>query len=101
MNCSAAAEPEQSPPSPLIQIGANLMIDVSAKRFLGPVIRLHPGDNVVVARTEGAMGTPVPSEGFVLRSQALAGYKIAARDLRKGEPILKYNVVVGFAAKDI
>ena len=30
-----------------------------------------------------------------------AGHKIAARAIRKGEPILKYNVVIGFAAADI
>jgi altronate hydrolase len=30
-----------------------------------------------------------------------AGHKVAARVIRKGEPILKYNVVIGFAAVDI
>jgi altronate hydrolase len=77
------------------------MIDVSAKRLIGPVIRLNPGDNVVVARTDVATGTPVPGENFVTRTPASAGYKIAATDIPQGAPILKYNVVVGFAAKDI
>ena len=40
-------------------------------------------------------------EGFTVRSQVPAGNKIAARPIRKGEPILKYNVVIGFAAADI
>ncbi len=43
----------------------------------------------------------MPGEGFTAREKVPAGYKIAARDLRKGEPILKYNVTVGFAASDI
>jgi altronate hydrolase len=77
------------------------MIDLSAKRMIGPVIRLHPGDNVVVARIDVAAGTFVPGEGFTVLEKVPAGYKIASRDLRQGEPILKYNVTVGFAASDI
>jgi altronate hydrolase len=77
------------------------MIDLSGKRLIGPVIRLNQADNVVVARIDVAAGTQVPDEGFVVREKVPAGYKIAARDLRKGEPILKYNVTVGFAGSDI
>ncbi|SAL70446.1 altronate dehydratase [Caballeronia udeis] len=77
------------------------MIEMSSKTVTGPVIRLHPADNVVIARIDVAIGTPVPSEDFVCRSQVTAGYKIAARPIRKGEPIRKYNVVIGFAATDI
>jgi len=47
------------------------------------------------------IGTPVPAEGFTSRSQVPAGYKIAARRIRQGEPILKYAVTVGFANTDI
>lgn len=77
------------------------MIEMPEKRLLGPVIRLHPNDNVVVARVDVAIGTPVPGEGFTARSQVPAGYKIAARKILKGEPILKYSVTVGFANADI
>ena len=77
------------------------MIEMSSKTVTGPVIRLHPADNVVIARIDVAIGTPVSSEDFVCRSQVTAGYKIAARPIRKGEPIRKYNVVIGFAATDI
>src|SRR5688572_1635580 len=38
---------------------------------------------------------------MTLKSQVPAGNKIAARAIRKGEPILKYNVVIGFASADI
>lgn len=81
--------------------GIPAMIDHSSKRASGPVIRLHPSDNIVVARIPVGIGTAVPDEGFVSRSQVPAGHKIAARDLRQGEPILKYNVCIGFAAADI
>ena len=79
----------------------NKMIETSHKRFLGPVIRLHPADNIVVARTDIGIGVHVPQEGFTSRSQVPAGYKIASRPIRKDEAICKYNVVVGFATLDI
>ncbi|WP_151447160.1 UxaA family hydrolase [Lacisediminimonas profundi] len=77
------------------------MIETSQKRFIGPVIRLHPADNVVVARVDVPIGVSVPSENIVTRSQVQAGYKIATRAIRKDEPIRKYNVVIGFASSDI
>ena len=77
------------------------MIDLSAKRSSGPVIRLHPDDNVVIARVDVSLGMHIAGEGITSRSQAPAGYKIAARAISKGEPIRKYNVTIGFAANDI
>ncbi|MBK6004719.1 altronate dehydratase [Ramlibacter ginsenosidimutans] len=77
------------------------MIELSGKKVHGPIIRLHPNDNVVVARVDVGIGTPVPSEGFTSRSQVPAGHKIAARAIKAGEAILKYNVCIGFAAVDI
>ncbi len=72
----------------------------STERLLGPVIRLNEADNVVIARVPVDPGTPVPEENFVTREQVPAGHKIAARDIRRGEPILKYNTVIGFAVAD-
>lgn len=77
------------------------MIELSEKKVIGPVIRLHPNDNVVVARVDVAIGTSVPSENLSVRSQVPAGYKIASKKITAGEPILKYNVIVGFANTDI
>lgn len=76
-------------------------IDLNAKKITGPVIRLHPNDNVVVARTDVGLGEAIPSEGITSRSQVPSGHKIAARDIQPGEPILKYNVCIGFAAHPI
>lgn len=77
------------------------MLEHTIKSVTGPVIRLHPQDNVVIARTDVGIGTPIPSEGITCRSQVTAGYKIAARAIGRGEPVTKYNVVIGFAAADI
>jgi len=77
------------------------MIETSGKKLAGPIIRLHPNDNIVVARVDIGIGTEVPSENFTSRSQVPAGYKIAAQKILNGEPILKYNVTVGFANTNI
>ena len=74
------------------------MIDLSAKRITGSVVRLNPDDNVVVARIPLTAGTPIPEENVTCREAVQAGYKIAARAIAKGEPIRKYNVTIGFAA---
>ena len=77
------------------------MFETSDQQTAGPVIRLHPADNVVVARVDIGIGTAIPSEGVSSRAQVVAGHKLAARAIRAGEPIVKYNVCIGFAAVDI
>ncbi|KAK82289.1 SAF domain protein [Bordetella holmesii CDC-H635-BH] len=69
--------------------------------MIGSVIRLHGEDNVVIARTDVGLGEALEGGLYRSRSQAPAGYKIASRDIRAGEPIRKYNVIIGFAAQDI
>jgi altronate hydrolase len=66
-----------------------------------PFIRLDANDNVVVARMEVPAGTEVPSERLVTLQPVPAGHKIAARFIAQGEPVLKYNTVIGFAAEDL
>ena len=77
------------------------MIEIHDKPATGATIRLHAADNVVVARTDLAIGAKLEPEGLTCRSQVQAGHKIAARAIRAGEPILKYNVTIGFASADI
>jgi len=66
-----------------------------------PVIRLDPADNVVVARVEIAAGTPIPAENLTTLEAIPLGHKIATRAIRKGEPVLKYNTLIGFAGADV
>ncbi len=77
------------------------MIEIREKPAAGLAIRLHENDNVLIARSDLPIGARLEREGLTVRSQVPAGNKIAARPIRKGEPILKYNVVIGFAAADI
>ena len=76
------------------------MIEILEKPAAGPVIRLHDADNVVIARANVEIGAPL-GDSLTCRSQVPSGHKIAARAIKKGEPILKYNVTIGFAATDI
>jgi len=66
-----------------------------------PFIRLDPADNVVVARTEVPAGTAVPNEGFTTQQLVPPGHKVATCPIARGEPVLKYNTVIGFAGEDL
>jgi altronate hydrolase len=76
------------------------VIHIKDKPASGPVIRLHEKDNVLIARCDIGIGTRLDG-GLIAKSQVPAGHKIASRDIRKGEPILKYAVTIGFASADI
>ncbi|HEY8356266.1 MAG TPA: SAF domain-containing protein, partial [Ramlibacter sp.] len=66
-----------------------------------PLIRLHPDDNVLVARLPLALGQSLPEFGVKARAQVPAGHKIAACAIAEGEPVRKYNAVIGVAARAI
>jgi len=70
-------------------------------REVSPVIRLDAADNVVVARIEIPAGTAIPNESFTTQQPVPLGHKIAARLIAKGEPVLKYNTVIGYASEDL
>ncbi len=71
------------------------------KENVNPIIRLDPKDNVVVARVLIPAGTHIETEGITTASEVPSGYKIATKRIPKGEPILKYNTVIGFADIDL
>ena len=66
-----------------------------------PLLRLHAEDNVLIARQALTLGQVLPEFGLRLKAQVPAGHKIAARRIAAGEPIRKYNAVIGVAARDI
>lgn len=68
---------------------------------VSPVIRLDAKDNVVVARVEIAQGTAIASEDVITAQPVPLGHKIAARFIAKGEAVLKYNTVIGYASEDL
>ena len=65
-------------------------------------IRLNPADDVVIARVEIAEGTTLLKEGNVrVAARVPAGHKIALRELKAGNPVRRYNQIIGFATRDI
>jgi len=65
-----------------------------------PVIRLHPGDNVVIARATLLAGTPV-HESVAAVERVPAGHKVAVRPIAAGDPVRRYGQIIGFATSPI
>ena len=64
-----------------------------------PFIRLHPSDDVLIARAQLVGGTTV--ESLTVRGLVPAGHKVATRAIAVGEPVRRYNQIIGFASKAI
>ncbi|MBP2312758.1 UxaA family hydrolase [Azospirillum soli] len=64
-------------------------------------IRLHPADNVVVAGVDLLPGTAIPGTSVEARAAIPSGHKVAVQAIATGEPVRKYNQVIGFATADI
>src|SRR5450830_560878 len=65
-------------------------------------IRMHDNDNVAIVVNDGGLpaGTAFPGE-FVLTTRVPQGHKIALIDIAEGAPIIRYDVVIGYAVRDI
>jgi altronate hydrolase len=64
-------------------------------------IRLHPDDDVVIARVEIPAGTLVQRESVRAEAAIPAGHKLAARAVEAGKPVRRYNQIIGFATRPI
>ncbi|MCG2591221.1 altronate dehydratase family protein [Ramlibacter sp. XY19] len=64
-----------------------------------PFIRLHPNDDVLIARSQLVGGSSV--EGIAVRGLIPAGHKVAVRDLPAGAPVRRYNQIIGFTSKPV
>ncbi len=64
-------------------------------------IRLHPLDDVVIARVEIPTGTLLAKEKVSAVVTIPAGHKIAVRELAPGAPVRRYNQIIGFATRAI
>jgi altronate hydrolase len=64
-------------------------------------IRLRAEDNVVVAGRALESGTAIPAEGLACRDPIPSGHKLATRAIATGEPVRKYNQIIGFASEPI
>jgi altronate hydrolase len=64
------------------------------------VFLLHPQDDVAIARQQLLGGTALPS-GATSKGLIPPGHKVALRDLAAGQPVRRYNQVIGYASKAI
>ncbi|MFO7323711.1 MAG: altronate dehydratase family protein [Chloroflexota bacterium] len=67
-------------------------------------IRLHPVDEVAIAKTPLQAGTVLESsssDAVTIRQFIPAGHKIALRALAAGEPVRRYGQVIGFTTAAI
>ncbi len=66
-----------------------------------PTIRLHPADDVVIARAQLVGGTVLADEGVTVAGLVPPGHKVAVRAIPAGQPVKRYDQVIGFASRDI
>jgi altronate hydrolase len=67
------------------------------------LIRLQPVDDVAIAAGDIPAGEQVDAGAgpLTVRDHVQRGHKIALRDLRRGDRVLRYGQVIGFAGRDI
>ena len=81
-----------------------MLLDIAKLPTAGnSAIRLHPTDNVAVARVPIPAGTELSVEGLqlVAREAIPAGHKIALRDIQPGELVERYGQAIGRASQPI
>ena len=65
-----------------------------------PVIRLHPDDGVLIARSSLPPGMVV-ADGVTTVERIPAGHKVAIKPIAVGEPVRRYGQIIGFATVPI
>ncbi len=68
---------------------------------LSPVIRIHPQDNVVIARSQLIGGTHLAEFNVSVTGLVPAGHKLAIAAIAQGQPVKRYGQIIGVATKDI
>ncbi|HVO07450.1 MAG TPA: altronate dehydratase family protein [Burkholderiaceae bacterium] len=77
------------------------MSTVVATADSAAVIRIHPSDDVVIARRQLMGGTRIDSVGITVTGLVPPGHKIAVRAIAQGAPVRRYNQIIGFATQPI
>ena len=64
-------------------------------------IRLHPDDDVVIARAQLVGGTTLIDENVTVAGLVPPGHKVATHAIAAGSPVRRYNQIIGFASRAI
>jgi altronate hydrolase len=78
-----------------------LKIMSTATASTAPTIRIHPADNVVIARRQLLGGTLLEDEGVTVIGLIPPGHKVAVRPIAAGAPVRRYNQIIGSAKQAI
>jgi altronate hydrolase len=65
------------------------------------VIQLNRSDDVVIACQDVPAGTVLDEYGLTVRDAVPAGHKIALRSITSGQPVRRYDQIIGFASEPI
>jgi altronate hydrolase len=77
-------------------------IEEQGLQALSATMRLHPNDDVVIARHQLVSGARIPEEGDLSVVGLIPpGHKVAVRRIAAGQPVRRYNQVIGIATRDI
>ena len=68
---------------------------------LSPTIRLHPADDVVIARHQLISGARIAEEDVTVSGLIPAGHKVAVRRIDAGKPVRRYNQIIGVTTRPI
>jgi len=66
-----------------------------------PVIRIHARDDVVIARRQLVAGQVIAEEGVTVSGLVPPGHKLATRAIAAGEPVRRYDQIIGTATQPI
>ncbi len=71
--------------------------------ILAPLtIRMHEADNVAIVANDGGLSAgTILSDGLVLVDRVPQGHKVALQAIARDGAVLRYNVPIGYAIKDI
>jgi altronate hydrolase len=64
-------------------------------------LRLNPADDVLIACRDLEMGTSLLKEKVVCAERIPSGHKVATHAIDAGQPVRRYNQIIGFATKAI
>jgi altronate hydrolase len=65
------------------------------------IIRIHPNDDVVIARRQLVGGMWIESEGIRVAGLIPPGHKVATRAIDAGQPVHRYDQIIGTAKQAI
>ena len=77
------------------------MGEVTPQFIRTATLRLNPEDDVVIATREIVAGTLIAAEGVTTADRIPSGHKVATRAVAVGDPVRRYNQIIGFATQPI